>query len=962
MSTMAIDLGTDFTKVAVVRPGLPMEIVLDRPIILSLLSEFAYLKTHFLVKTTRDPTVVFAELPSIIGKTLEHPAVLSYRKRYPYHKLVFSSEFGQLAFVTNGREITVETLLAMFLKYVKKTAETFADSELKTAVITVPSYFTQAERRALLRSASLANIEVIQLLDDNVAVALDYIRPRIKQLEQKPVYLFCDIGATGTTATVVSYQMSELKGDLPGKHPHIFVLSAVSDASLGINAFVDRLQAHLMDAFREQHNIKADITAAPRTVAKFRREASRVFKILSANKEIQSIVEEIYENHDLRLLVSREQLEELCADLVQRVQRPLLEALELANTPAENIKEVIVFGGGSRIPAIQEAILRATKKEALGKSVNADEAAAMGAIYQAAYHTRGFLVKRFVLRESNRYPMAVTFPRITSDSNADTAVGEMVTRVLFPANNPFPQKRTIKFPRLQEDITFHVHYADPSESMKDYLDGAVGVLNASISGINEEMQKFDREGYKPQAVKAHLELDASGILRLSEVNLIMSHVSPEDKADDNASTLKKFADGISNLFGSSEGKAPDRTNITAPQSPESSSDGEDPEQANQVGEATAPLVVSLSLFWVHSAFSRCSTDAIYRAPEESFRARLLHSSNSSKKVLRLHTGTLRHTALHSADAPPLGAFCRPPPKLLLLLFLSAPTMLHPLPFHVKILDYVNPPKESIGSSLAILQEYEDADNERDLLNRAKNDLEKIIFATFAYIDNAFDNHTTSEELDSLRQLTNEISDWYEEEGYHAPRSAVEERLTMLRDAIDPFLRRVKAFAELPNALDSFEEVLNAKARTIALFMYANTADKAITASEYVQNLNASVGGSLDDKKVGLPIYTDEEVDVLRKLTTESQNWLKKTREALAICDNKADPPVHLSEVMDRKVTLSAKLEYYAHKGEVWLITYKRLLDIKKAAAVTATAAPTTEESDTGDKSATSKYLPKPRVL
>uniref|UniRef100_A0A5K3FR84 Hypoxia up-regulated protein 1 n=1 Tax=Mesocestoides corti TaxID=53468 RepID=A0A5K3FR84_MESCO len=773
----------------------------------------------------------------------------------------------------------------MFLKYVKKTAETFADSELKTAVITVPSYFTQAERRALLRSASLANIEVIQLLDDNVAVALDYIRPRIKQLEQKPVYLFCDIGATGTTATVVSYQMSELKGDLPGKHPHIFVLSAVSDASLGINAFVDRLQAHLMDAFREQHNIKADITAAPRTVAKFRREASRVFKILSANKEIQSIVEEIYENHDLRLLVSREQLEELCADLVQRVQRPLLEALELANTPAENIKEVIVFGGGSRIPAIQEAILRATKKEALGKSVNADEAAAMGAIYQAAYHTRGFLVKRFVLRESNRYPMAVTFPRITSDSNADTAVGEMVTRVLFPANNPFPQKRTIKFPRLQEDITFHVHYADPSESMKDYLDGAVGVLNASISGINEEMQKFDREGYKPQAVKAHLELDASGILRLSEVNLIMSHVSPEDKADDNASTLKKFADGISNLFGSSEGKAPDRTNITAPQSPESSSDGEDPEQANQTQSTEPP--------------------------------RNLSEPGSYTPVI--------------------------PQKK---------TMLHPLPFHVKILDYVNPPKESIGSSLAILQEYEDADNERDLLNRAKNDLEKIIFATFAYIDNAFDNHTTSEELDSLRQLTNEISDWYEEEGYHAPRSAVEERLTMLRDAIDPFLRRVKAFAELPNALDSFEEVLNAKARTIALFMYANTADKAITASEYVQNLNASVGGSLDDKKVGLPIYTDEEVDVLRKLTTESQNWLKKTREALAICDNKADPPVHLSEVMDRKVTLSAKLEYYAHKGEVWLITYKRLLDIKKAAAVTATAAPTTEESDTGDKSAT----------
>lgn len=74
---------------------------------------------------------------------------------------------------------------------------------MKTAVITVPSYFTQAERRAVLRSASLANIEVIQLMDDNVAVALDYIRPRVKLAEEKPVYLFFDVGATATTATLV---------------------------------------------------------------------------------------------------------------------------------------------------------------------------------------------------------------------------------------------------------------------------------------------------------------------------------------------------------------------------------------------------------------------------------------------------------------------------------------------------------------------------------------------------------------------------------------------------------------------------------------------------------------------------------------------------------------------------------------------------------------------------------------
>ncbi|VDM22944.1 unnamed protein product [Hydatigera taeniaeformis] len=216
---MAIDLGTDLTKVAVVRPGIPMEIVLD-----------------------------------------------------------------------SGKEFTVETLLAMFLEYIKKTAEAFADSQMKTAVITVPSYFTQAERRAVLRSAGLANIEVIQLIDDNVAVALDYIRPRVKLAEEKPVYLFFDVGATATTATLVSYQMAQVKGESSGEHPHIFVLGAASDTALGTNAFIDRLQAHLIKRFKAVHNLDVDISKNARAVAKFRREASRVFKILSANKEIQASV------------------------------------------------------------------------------------------------------------------------------------------------------------------------------------------------------------------------------------------------------------------------------------------------------------------------------------------------------------------------------------------------------------------------------------------------------------------------------------------------------------------------------------------------------------------------------------------------------------------------------------------------------------------------------------------------
>lgn len=85
---------------------------------------------------------------------------------------------------------------------------------MKTAVITVPSYFSQAERRALLRAASLANIGVIQLMDDNLAVALDFIRPRVKTIDDKSFYAFFDVGAASTTATIVCKSIRLLEIDV----------------------------------------------------------------------------------------------------------------------------------------------------------------------------------------------------------------------------------------------------------------------------------------------------------------------------------------------------------------------------------------------------------------------------------------------------------------------------------------------------------------------------------------------------------------------------------------------------------------------------------------------------------------------------------------------------------------------------------------------------------------------------
>ncbi|KAM3173465.1 hypothetical protein ACTXT7_012448 [Hymenolepis weldensis] len=874
---MSIDLGTDFTKVAVVRPGLPMEIALDSTSKRTIPTVLVLKEGNRLFGNgamTKDPKVVFSELPSIIGKTLDHPTVKAYLKRYPYHNLVFSSEYNQLAFIVNGKEYTVETLLAMFLKYVRRTAETFANSEMKTAVITVPTFFSQSERRAILRAANLADIDVIQLLSNNLAVALDFIHNRVKLINDKPVYAFFDVGATGTTATIVSYESAKANGETTGEHPHVFIRGTASDTTLGTNVFIDRLVAHLIKKFREAHKIDGNIKNA-RTLAKFRMEASRVFKVLSANKEIFAVAEEIYDGLDLRVKVSRDDLEEMCKDLIDRMPSILQSAIEVAKNFLVNVgsdlRDLIGFGGGTRIPAVQAAILSLTNKTTVAKSVNSDEAAAMGAIYQAAANTRGFLVKRIVLRDMTRYPIAITFPRI--NTSADSTKEELVTKTLFPANNLFPQKRTIKFPRLEKDIAFHVHYGETPADHSSYLQGGSTILKVNISGVNEAIENFQKSGNEPQAVKVHLELDASGILQTSEVNLIMAH------EEIGKSTIGRLTDGISSLFGSGDQKETKQ---------------EDTEQ--KTTETPSP-----------------TTDQ-----PSSYDTKQYEGSSTTQSTEPTETTI-------TTPVPPLQK-----------------TMVHPLTFHVEILDSVNPPSESVGASMKILYEFDAADKERDLLYEARNELERTIYSTRRDIEKDFIDHTTKEEIDNLNTITKEISLWYDDESHYAPRSAIEEHLGRLREIVDPIRSRIKAFAELPQALTALKEILTSTAEPIKLVMEVNSASNTLTASEYILTLNDSLTEEEENRKTGLPIYSLEDVENMKKIIAATKTFLKETKDTLDKCDKRADPPVRLVTVTEKAAALTAKLEYYGHKGEIWFTTYKRLFLIKKEAlAMAAKAANTT---------------------
>lgn len=197
-----------------------------------------------------------------------------------------------------------------------------------------------------------------------------------------------------------------------------------------------RLRDYLGKEFNKLGKTKTDVFTNPRAMAKLFKEAGRLKNVLSANTEHYAQIEGLLDEQDFRLLVTREQFEELCKDLFDRVTAPIDRALSSSGLSIDLMQQVVLFGGNTRVPKIQD-ILKAHIKQELAKNLNADEAACMG-----------FKVKKFVVKDASLFPIQVVFAR-----EGDSGNTRLVKRTLFGAMNSYPQKKVITF-RLP------AHYTD----------------------------------------------------------------------------------------------------------------------------------------------------------------------------------------------------------------------------------------------------------------------------------------------------------------------------------------------------------------------------------------------------------------------------------------------------------------------------------------------------------------------
>lgn len=448
-AVLGIDLGTEYIKAALVKPGIPLEIVLTKDSKRKETAAVAFKPLRTKISTAasdafperiyggdavalsaRFPGDVYPNLKPLLGLKINDDLISEYGGTFPGLEVVECAETGTVGFKSDsfvGEEEPwlVEELLAMELKNIKGNAETMAGkgSTIQDAVITVPSFYTAEERRAVILAADLAGLRVLSLISDGLAVGLNYATSRtfpiVNEGGKPETHLVYDMGAGSTTATILKFQGRTVKdiGKYNKTIQEVIVLGTSWDKTLGGDALNRVILEDMINKITSTAHMKnlevlpKHVRVHGRTMAKLWKEAERVRQVLSANTEISISLESLYdEDFNFKYKLSRADFEQLAYAYSERVQKPITEALESAKLSLADLESVILHGGAVRTPFVQkqlEAVIKDSEK--LRSNVNADEAAVFGAAFKAAAISPSFRVKEIRASDSAVYPISASW-------------------------------------------------------------------------------------------------------------------------------------------------------------------------------------------------------------------------------------------------------------------------------------------------------------------------------------------------------------------------------------------------------------------------------------------------------------------------------------------------------------------------------------------------------------------------
>ena len=498
---IGIDLGTTNSCVAVLENGLA-KVIENSEGARTTPSIIAYTKDEVLVGATAkrqavtNPKNTIYAAKRLIGRKFEEKEVQKDIDLMPYG--IVRAENGDAWIEANGEKLAPPQVSAEVLRKMKKTAEDYLGETVTKAVITVPAYFNDSQRQATKDAGKIAGLEVLRIINEPTAAALAYGVDKADKRDRKvAVY---DLG--GGTFDVSIIEIANIDGD-----KQIEVLSTNGDTFLGGEDFDQRIMDFLVAEFKKDNGIdlKNDMLALQRLKEAAEKAKIELSSAQSTSVNLPYITADATGPKHMNVTISRAKFEGMVEDLIQRSIEPCKIAMKDAGVSAGDIDEVILVGGQTRMPKVQEAVEQLFGK-APRKDVNPDEAVAAGAAIQGA-----------VLAGDKTDVLLLD---VTPLSLGIETMGGVFTK-LIQKNTTIPTKHSQVFSTAEDN--------QPAVTIK------VAQGERDIFKYNKLLGEFNLEGIAPAMrgmpqIDVTIDIDANGIM----------HVSAKDKntGKENKITIK----------------------------------------------------------------------------------------------------------------------------------------------------------------------------------------------------------------------------------------------------------------------------------------------------------------------------------------------------------------------------------------------------------------------------------------